>query len=268
MEDAYFRDADLVRKAFMYSENPINEEGEFKDWFNNKDGHVRFIHIDLGLKRDRSALSMVHCAGFKEVKTSMGVETLPVVNVDLIHSWQAKPGEEINFSSVRQMIVDLCRKYDVGLVTFDRWQSVEMIQSLKAQGINANFHSVKKTDYDTLMTTIYDTRLRGYWIELLVEEELLKLRLFNNNKIDHPNSGSKDLADALAGSVFNCIQNIAIDTEVDIEIIGTDREYEYDEDMPEFGTTHLYNGSTKELSLMDQKRSIGAEDIEGWLETL
>ena len=268
MEDAYFRDADLVRKAFMYSENPINEEGEFKDWFNNKDGHVRFIHIDLGLKRDRSALSMVHCAGFKEVKTSMGVETLPVVNVDLIHSWQAKPGEEINFSSVRQMIVDLCRKYDVGLVTFDRWQSVEMIQSLKAQGINANFHSVKKTDYDTLMTTIYDTRLRGYWIELLVEEELLKLRLFNNNKIDHPNSGSKDLADALAGSVFNCIQNMVMDTEVDIEIIGTDREYEYDEDMPEFGSTQLYNGSTKELSLMDQKSSISADDIEGWLETL
>jgi hypothetical protein len=178
MADAYFRDADLVRKAFMYSENPINEEGEFKDWFNNKDGHTRFIHIDLGLKRDRSALSMVHCAGFKEIKTSMGVETLPVINVDLIHSWQAKPGEEINFSSVRQMIVDLCRKYDVGLVTFDRWQSVEMIQSLKAQGINANFHRVKKTDYDTLMTTIYDTRLRGYWIELLVEEELLK---FINN---------------------------------------------------------------------------------------
>ena len=147
-------------------------------------------------------------------------------------------------------------------------QSVEMIQSLKAQGINANFHSVKKTDYDTLMTTIYDTRLRGYWIELLVEEELLKLRLFNNNKIDHPNSGSKDLADALAGSVFNCIQNMVMDTEVDIEIIGTDREYEYDDDMPEFGTTHLYNGSTKELSLMDQKKSIGADDIEGWLETL
>jgi len=61
MEDAYFRDPELVRKAFMYSEDPVDEEGNFKPWFNKTDGQVRFIHIDLALKRDRAALSMVHC---------------------------------------------------------------------------------------------------------------------------------------------------------------------------------------------------------------
>ena len=195
MEDAYFRDPDLVRKAFMYGENPIDEDGVYQKWFNNTDGKTRFVHVDLALKRDRAALSMVHCAGFKEVKTLSGIEQLPVINVDLVHSWEASTNQEINFASIRQMIVDLCRKFDVAQVSFDRWQSVEMIQSLKNQGINADFHSVKKTDYDTLMTAIYDGRLRGYWNELLVEEELLKLRLFGNNKIDHPNSGSKDLAE-------------------------------------------------------------------------
>jgi len=268
MEDAYFRDADLVRKAFVYGEDPIDEEGNFKKWFNNKDAHTRFIHIDLGFKRDRSALCMVHCSGLKEVKTSMGVENLPVVNVDLIYSWEAKPGEEINFASVRQMIVDLCRKFDVGLVTFDRWQSIEMIQSLRAQGINADFHSVKKTDYDTLMTSIYDTRLRGYWSELLVEEELLKLRLFSNNKIDHPNSGSKDLADSLAGATYNCIQNIGVESEVTIEILGSDFDYEFDEDIPEFGNVNLYNGSVKHMTPAYSKKQVGANDIERWLESL
>jgi len=268
MEDAYFRDADLVRKAFVYGEDPIDEEGNFKKWFNNKDAHTRFIHIDLGFKRDRSALCMVHCSGLKEVKTSMGVENLPVVNVDLIYSWEAKPGEEINFASVRQMIVDLCRKFDVGLVTFDRWQSIEMIQSLRAQGINADFHSVKKTDYDTLMTSIYDTRLRGYWSELLVEEELLKLRLFSNNKIDHPNSGSKDLADSLAGATYNCIQNIGVESEVTIEILGSDFDYEFDEDIPEFGNVNLYNGSVKHMTPTYSKKQVGANDIERWLESL
>ena len=268
MEDAYFRDPEKVRASFMYADNPIDEDGTFKKWFNNQDGHVRFIHIDLGLKRDRSALCMTHCSGLKEVKTSMGIEKLPIVNVDLIHSWEAAPGSEINFASVRQMIIDLCRKYDVGLVTFDRWQSVEMIQSLRAQGINADFHSVKKTDYDTLMTAMYDTRLRGYWNELLVEEELLKLRLFSNNKIDHPNSGSKDLADALAGSVYNCISNVALEQEVEIEILGSDYDNEYEEEMPDFGNIFVYNGPGQEMKPEFSKNSFGVEKEEAWIETL
>lgn len=248
MEDAYFRDPDLVRKAFNYSDSPIDEDdSSFKRWFNGSDGRTRFIHVDLALKRDRAALCMVHSPGMKEIQTSMGVETLPVVNMDLVYSWEATVGNEINFASIRQMIVDLCRKFDVALVTFDRWQSVEMIQSLRSQGINADFHSVKKADYDTLLTAIYDTRLRGYWNEILVEEELLKLRLFGNNKIDHPATGSKDLADALAGATASCVKNIAITEEMDIEIMYPDREYEFDEDMPEFGTVRRFSPETGEF---------------------
>jgi hypothetical protein len=265
MEDAYFRDPDLVRKAFMYNEDPMDEEGNFKKWFNGTDAQVRFIHIDLALKRDRAALSMVHSPGFKEIKTLGGIEKLPVVNVDLVYSWEASINQEINFSSIRQMIVDLCRKFDVAKVTFDRWQSIEMIQSLRAQGINADFHSVKKTDYDTLMTAIYDTRLRGYWNELLVEEELLKLRLFGNNKIDHPNSGSKDLADAVTGATFVCIENMVIDGEVEIEILTPDKYYEENEDIPEFGTVRVYNSEVGQFSPGYSKETIEAEK---WLETL
>jgi hypothetical protein len=269
MEDAYFRDADLVRKAFNYGEDPIDEEdGTFKKWFNGTDGHTRFIHIDLGLKRDRAALCMSHGAGFKEIKTSMGVETLPVVNVDLVHSWEASHGEEINFANVRQMIVDLCRKFQVGLVTFDRWQSVEMIQSLRGQGINADFHSVKKSDYDTLMTAIYDTRLRGYWNELLVEEELLKLRLFNNNKIDHPSSGSKDLADAVAGSVFNCMKNMAYDTEIEIEILSPDKEWEMEDDLEDYGTVRVWNKDVGEFMPGYSKNPVDLSANEKWIESI
>ena len=265
MEDAYFRDPDLVRKAFMYSENPIDEDGNFKPWFNKTDEQVRFIHIDLALKRDRAALSMVHCTGLKEVKTLMGVEKLPIINVHLVYSWEASINQEINFSSIRQMIVDLCRKFDVAKVTFDRWQSIEMIQSLRGQGINADFHSVKKTDYDTLMTAIYDTRLRGYWNELLVEEELLKLRLFGNNKIDHPNSGSKDLADAVTGATFVCIENMVIDGDVEIEILSPDRYFEMNEDLEDFGTVQVYN---RELGGFAPGFSETKVDASIWLENI
>jgi len=268
MEDAYFRDENLVRKAFNYADNPLDEEGRFHPWFNNSDSHRRFIHVDLGLKRDRSALCMTHCSGITEIKTSMGVEKLPVINVDLIYSWQAEPGEEINFASVRQMIIDLCRRFDVGLVTFDRWQSVEMIQSLRALGVNADFHSVKKTDYDTLMTAIYDTRLRGYWDDHLVEDELLKLRLFSNNRIDHPNSGSKDMADALAGSVFAAASNIMVDNEIDLEILNFDIDSEKYDDLEDFGTVSLYDGNTGKFSPTYSAKKQSGENFDFTLENL
>jgi len=173
--------------------------------------------------------------------------------------------QEINFSAIRQLIIDLCKKFDVAKVTFDRWQSIEMIQSLRSLSINADFHSVKKTDYDTLTSAIYDGRLRGYWNELLVEEELLKLRLFSNNKIDHPTSGSKDLADAIAGSVYNCIENISVNTEIEIEFLKPDKFYEIDEEMPEFGTVSMYNGSTGKF---ERGFSKGKSEANKWLETL
>ena len=265
MEDAYFRDPDLVRKAFMHEDNPMDENGQFHNWFNGTDNQIRFIHIDLALKRDRAALSLVHCLGFREVKTLNGVENLPIIKVDLVHAWEATINQEINFAAIRQMIVDLCRKFEVAKVTFDRWQSSEMIQSLRSLGINADFHSVKKTDYDTLMTAIYDGRLRGYWDELLVEEELLKLRLFSNNRIDHPSSGSKDLADAVAGATFVCIENMAINAEVEIEILSPDKNYELDDEMPEFGTVQVYNSDVGQFVPGYNKTK---EDVGLWLDSL
>ena len=261
MEDAFFRDADLVRNAFNVGEDPMEEDGSYKKWFNGSDDFTRFIHVDLALKRDRAALSMVHCPGIKNINTGLGVESLPVLNVDLVKSWSAAPGAEINFSSIRALIIDLCRRFSVGIVSFDQWQSVEMIQSLKAMGINADFHSVKKTDYDTLMTSIYDKRLRGYWNHILVEDELLKLKLLNGTKIDHPTSGSKDLADSVAGAVFQAVQNILIDQEVEIEFDAFSHEEfesEYDE-----ADTYV----TKDLTSDNvESNKIIPEDIATWLD--
>jgi len=261
MEDAFFRDADLVRSAFNVGEDPLDEDGAYKKWFNGSDNYTRFIHVDLALKRDRAALAMVHCPGLKNINTGLGVESLPVLNVDLVKSWEAAPGAEINFASIRALIIDLCRRFSVAIVSFDQWQSVEMIQSLKGMGINADFHSVKKTDYDTLMTSIYDKRLRGYWNHILVEDELLKLKLINGIKIDHPTSGSKDLADSVAGAVFQSVQHIQIDQEIEIEFDLFSHEAfesEYDE-----ADVHIKKDLTSDK--LESEEEI-PEDIRLWLD--
>jgi hypothetical protein len=203
---------------------------------------------------------MVHMSGMKEVNTGAGIETLPVINMDYITSWKAEVNSEVPFSAVRTTIVELCRKFNVASVTFDYWQSADMIQSLRNNGINADAFTVKKSAYDTLSTTIYDGRLRGYWDEQLVEGEILKLRLINNTKVDHPSKGEKDKADALAGSVYRCITNFGMTQDVEIEIWGADSiEYEMFD-----GEEAIDKISNVAPIAAPQNRAI-PEDLESWL---
>ena len=143
-----------------------------------------------------------------------------------------------------------------------------MIQSLRALGVNADFHSVKKTDYDTLMTAIYDTRLRGYWEDHLVEDELLKLRLFSNNRIDHPSGGSKDMADALAGSVFAAASNIMIDNEIDLEILDFSIDSEKYDEFEDSGTVSIYDGNKNGFSRSYSQKPNPSDGFEFTLENL
>lgn len=247
MIDAFFRDPAAVRQCFRGEWEvidagtpeekrvlreipelfPLNPDGTFKDWFEAKDDYPRFIHVDLGLKRDRAALCMVHSPGTRKVEIEYEVyENLPVIKMDLIHYWEAKEGQEIDFSQVREMIKLLARKFPVAKVTFDRWNSNDMVQMLNRRGIYATHHSVKKNDYDTLSTAFYDGRFSGYFVEELVEKELLKLQILNNGKVDHPEGFHDDLAQALASAVWNCCEHADLDTEIELDILGTADDWE------------------------------------------
>jgi hypothetical protein len=245
--NAYFRDPHRVRQCFKgiwtvidegtpeerhilkeNSElNPLNTDGTFKEWFKPTDDHMRFIHVDLALKRDRAAICMVHSPGTRKVEVEDGVmENLPVVKMDLIHYWEAGPGQEIDFQNIREFIKLLARKFPVALVTFDRWQSVDTIQILTKRGISCDNHSVKRNDYDTLSTAFYDGRFTGYFHHTLVEDELLRLMVLDNGKIDHPDGMHDDLAQCLAGATWNAIEHADLDSEIDISILGLGDDWE------------------------------------------
>ncbi len=258
MEDAFFREPDRVRAAFYVGDNPQNADGTWQPWFNGSDGLDRYIHVDLGLKRDKAGLAMVHTSGMKEIQMMGQTEYLPIINMDLIYYWEAPVNEEINFSSIRQMILDLARKFNVAMVSFDYWQSADMMQSLRAAGLETDAFVVDKVKYDTLSTSIYDGRFRGYWNEVLVEDELLRLRIINQKKIDHPASGGKDGADAVAGATWNCFKYFDISPELNIEIWGDGKSAEYEEDMEQA------ENESPEREKWSPQRTV-PEDIEEWL---
>lgn len=88
---------------------------------------------------------------------------------------------------------------------------------LRGVGIKSEVLSVAKKHYEDLSWVIYDQRLIGPDVELL-RKELLALRIMPNDKIDHPRSGSKDLADATCGAVFNAIAHTPRDFNEQIEV--------------------------------------------------
>src|SRR5690606_2583446 len=66
----------------------------------------------------------------------------------------------------------------------------------------------------------------GYFHHTLVEDELLKLQVLDNGKVDHPEGMHDDLAQALAGAVWNCVEFADLDAEIDISILGSGDDWE------------------------------------------
>ena len=64
---------------------------------------------------------------------------------------------------------------------------------------------------------IYEERVVMPSIDLLFEE-LTELKIMRGNKVDHPRKSSKDLADAVCGSIFGAISHTPRNTNLEVEI--------------------------------------------------
>jgi len=203
--DGFFKDRAKVEFAFSNPRIAIDEWGNYADWFKPDKKKQYYIHVDLAQKIDRCVVSMSHVERWVEVKIGRDYRSVePYVVTDFVRYWTPTSDKTVDFAEVRQFIVDIVKRgFDVRLVTFDRWNSLEMSEYLETFGIHTDTLSVAKQHYQDMLFVIMEERLSGPQIELIVEE-LLGLRVIKD-KIDHPRSGSKDLADSVCGSIFNAI---------------------------------------------------------------
>lgn len=204
--DAFFKDREKVEAAFVRRNGVQNPSGIFDRDFQADDTKEYYVHVDLARKIDRAVVSMAHVEKWQRKKVSETLtEAQPFVVVDAVRYWTPNKQREVDFTAIREYIVSLrTRGFNVKLVTFDRWESDDMIKYLNSVGMKAEKLSVAKKHYQDLALAIYQQRVEGPEIELLINE-LLSLRLMTNDKIDHPRSGSKDLADSVCGAVHNAI---------------------------------------------------------------
>jgi hypothetical protein len=101
------------------------------------------------------------------------------------------------------------------------------MQQLKQYGINTEILSVAKKHYDDMAMVVAEERLIGPHIPLLIDE-LLQLKIMRD-RVDHPRKGSKDLADAVCGSIFNAISRTRFQNNEEINI-HTYESMSYDND--------------------------------------
>ena len=113
-------------------------------------------------------------------------------------------------------------------ISFDRWNSHDMMQQLKQYGINTETLSVAKKHYDDMAMVVLEERLSGPHVPLLIDE-LLQLRIMKD-RVDHPRKGSKDLSDAVCGSIYNAISLTRPNLDQEIRI-HTYESMAFDDDM-------------------------------------
>lgn len=203
--DAFFRSREKIETCFRLPTNAVDENGRFAEWFKPEEEREYFIHVDLAQKHDHCAVAMAHVDKWVKVGGFNDYDVInPFVVVDAIRWWTPTSDKAVEFKDVKNYILELrARGFKIKKVTFDRWNSFDIMNELKSLGMNAETLSVAKKHYDDMAMIIAEERLVGPAVKLLIDE-LLQLRIIRD-KVDHPRKGSKDLADAVVGSVYNAI---------------------------------------------------------------
>lgn len=199
------------------SEGPVDSSPTrplLAPWFKaENDPRKRCAHIDLAYSSNGDALglAMGHVEGIVEIDG----EDKPYIVIDLLYRVRARPGHEIQLSDVRRLLYELRddRRFKLKRVTYDGFQSTDSVQQLRKKRFFADNLSVDRATlpYEDLRDAIIDERLEfppymtfrnigDTKLEEVAVRELMQLE-DTGKKIDHPTSGSKDVADALAGVV-------------------------------------------------------------------
>lgn len=213
-KDGFFRNKARIEESFSYR-NGVDDNG----LITIKPQHDKqyYIHVDLARLHDNCAVAMAHVDAFKQIKIGNTLtEPTPFVTVDLVRYWKPSKDNPIDFSHVRQFILDIRRAgFNIVLVTFDRWESMQIMEQLNAVSLKTDRLSVDREHYNEMALTMGENRLRGPDVELL-KSELRQLIVTKTGKVDHPRKSTKDLSDAVCGSVFNAATLTPRQTEIEV----------------------------------------------------
>jgi len=193
--EPYFKQWDFVERAIDPKiECPLDEHNNIKSHIKGKPGTSYYGHIDLSLTTDATGIAFCHKEG-------------NFIIIDFMMKIKPLQGKEVDIAQVRGVVYDLKKRgFSIHKCTFDQFQSASSIQEFNNMGINSERLSIDKdlSCYETLKEGFNTERIRMYRNEELLME-IRRLEMIEGKKINHPRLSSKDLADAVAGAVYNAV---------------------------------------------------------------
>jgi hypothetical protein len=200
--------------------NYITLKNYFKEPLNR---HLpRYIHIDIGLIGDRLGIAGSYVSSYSD-RISRDITTFQEIKENipnLVNEWsfalEPKAGKQIPLYKVRVFIQWLQKNnYLIAKVTCDGFQSSDMIQLLQKMRIEAELLSMDRTNtpYLVFRNLVYEGRAL-IAKSFILKRECEELEVSpDGQKIDHPEKnadgtrGSKDISDAVGGSLYNADLN-------------------------------------------------------------
>jgi hypothetical protein len=180
-------------------------------------GYIYFVQLDPASNSHNYALVVCHKETFIDPKTNKSDFR---ILVDMIKVWSPKAKQPISVETVDDFVCSLRRRFHLGMVGYDAWQSQASIQKLRQRGIPAKefkyLRKYKMEIYKELEELLKTGRIKipyvGEEAELLRQEMIHLQRKWDGNSgfsVYHRKEGdvckTDDVIDALAGAVYLAI---------------------------------------------------------------
>lgn len=176
----------------------------------------RHCHMDLSKNRDATGFCIGHVAGETSVARLDPLthdrvkENAPIIHIDMCLRIMPPHAGEIEHELIRQLIRQLrMGGLPIKSVSADRWMGLPNLQLLSKDGFKTEEISTQRTldPYLAAQSAMYERRIKTPVYPFLAKE-LRELELNEQGtKVDHPKTGSKDVADAFAAVVFYLAKN-------------------------------------------------------------
>lgn len=180
-------------------------------------GAVLFIGIDIGVAKDKCGFAITYFDGYTTLDGGKTKE--PKFITPVIVGISRIPGQETSIHHVYNLIKDLGERFDIGLISFDTYQSTQLRQDLTRDEFNIVNLSTDRSDAPyNILKNLSNRELIEFSKNERFIKEICNLKIVDakKGKIDHPAVGSgpddgstsKDLSDAVALSLYNAYQNL------------------------------------------------------------
>lgn len=201
----YHSPYDIIEADLSEGLPPINS-----DYVLDNPDKFRVVHVDLGLTGDACGIAcgyvsrLITTRRMNQITGMAYLDEMPEIVLDFAMRVIPPVRGEIDFELVRQVIYNArdVAGIPIKVVTFDGFQSVDSRQILKKRGFRTGYQSVELIEsYRPMKDAIFQGRFLCPEHEVMFEELASVRKTEDMRHIDHPPTGSKDVADAATGVV-------------------------------------------------------------------